>query len=213
MRPVLLLAVLATAAPAAASAAAAAPRPPPNADGFLLAVRAGWGVPLGDAVRDVALADVADGKLPLGVDVGYRFNGRLGGALYLELSPLSLALPCPTGSGCSGFDVRFGLVVQLHLAPRSWADPWVGAGFGVEHLEATAPTVPDAPVAWERSWFGLEVPVEAGLDLALSDYFALGPYASAAFGQFTSASTRPPGGATTTAAVGDRVRHGWVQAG
>jgi hypothetical protein len=206
-RPVLLLALLAAAVPPRAGA-----EPARDEEGLLFGVRAGWGLPFGDVARDAPLADLADGKLPLWLDVGYRFSGHLRGVLYFELAPMSLAA-CPTGAACSAFDVRFGLELQLHPAPRSWLDPWIGVGFGAEHLQATAPPAGGGPEAWDLSWFGLEVPVEVGLDLAISDYFTFGPYAAASFAQFTSDSARPPGGPTTSGAVEDRATHGWLQAG
>ena len=206
-RPVLLIAVLAVTVPAAVGA-----QPTRDDEGILFGVRGGWALPFGDIERGAPLPDLADGKLPLWLELGYRFNGYVRAAVYFELAPVSLAAACPTGAACSSFDGRAGLALQLHPWPRSWLDPWIGAGFGVEHLQATAPPPGDA-LAWERSWLGLEVPVEVGLDLALSDVFTLGPYASVSFAQFTSDSARPPGGPTTSGAVEERATHGWIQAG
>ncbi len=205
--PLLLLALLA-AAPAGARAAAA-----PDDDGIMFGVRGGWGLPSGDIAAGQRLKDLAETKLPLWLEVGYRFNGHVRAELYFELAPMALANPCPSGAACSAFDVRSGVALQLHPAPRSWLDPWLGLGFGVEYLQATTPIAGGGLSAWELSWYGLEVPVEAGLDLAFSDVFTLGPYASVSVSQFTSASTRPPGGATTSGAIDRRATHGWGQAG
>lgn len=204
----LLVAVLA-AAPAPTDAAP----PAPDDEGLLFGVRGGWSVPFGDVKPGERMTDLTDGKLPLWLEVGYRFNGVFRSEIYFELAPMTLATPCPTGAACSAFDVRFGLAFQLHPAPRSWLDPWLGIGFGVEYLQATTPPAGSGPTAWQLSWYGLEVPVEVGLDLALSDVFTLGPYASVAVGQFTSESVRPPGGPTTSGAIDTRATHGWVQAG
>ncbi|HET8538916.1 MAG TPA: hypothetical protein VFL83_03490, partial [Anaeromyxobacter sp.] len=206
-RAVLFLALLAAAAPAAA-----APAPAPDDEGLLFGVRGGWAVAFGDLERGSPLADLAEGKLPLWLELGYRFGGHLRAALYFELAPVSLAEPCPPATACSSFDGRFGLAFHFHPWPRTWLDPWIGAGVGIEHLRVTAPPRGEA-LAREQSWLGLEVPVEAGFDLALSDVFTLGPYATVSFAQFTSETVRPPGGPSTSGAVADRVTHGWGQVG
>ncbi len=208
-RPLLLLALLA-AAPAGARAAGPSAS---NEDGILFGVRGGWALPSGEIAPGEKLKDLAESKLPLWLEVGYRFNGHVRAEIYFELAPMSLASPCPDGAACSAFDVRSGLALHLHPAPRSWLDPWVGFGFGIEYLQATTPVPGGGVAAWELSWYGLEVPVEAGFDLAFSDVFTLGPYASVSFGQFTSASAKPPGGATSSGAIDKRATHGWGQAG
>jgi ABC-type amino acid transport substrate-binding protein len=207
-RPLLLFAVLA--APALA-AAAQAPQAP-DEEGLLFGVRAAWARPFGDIEPGKPLADLADGKLPLWIELGYRFGGHVRASAYFELAPVSLAEKCPAGTACSSFDGRFGLVLHVHPWPRSWLDPWLGAGFGVEHLQATAPP-PGGTIATDDSWLGLEVPVEAGFDLAVSDLFTLGPYATVSFAQFTSASSHPPGAPTTSGAVAERATHAWAQVG
>ncbi len=208
--PLLLLVALSLAAPVGAHPQPAAR----DGDGMLFGVRAGWAVPYGDVARDgAALSDVVYGKLPLWLEVGYRFNLHVRGSLYLEFAPASLEPACPPNATCEGFDVRFGVAMQLHPAPRSWLDPWIGVGLGVEHLQVKGPPPGDAPGIWELSWLGLEVPVEAGLDLPVSDLFTLGPYVGVSFSQFTSASVRPPGGARTSGSIDARETHGWLQAG
>ncbi len=208
-RPLLLVALLSAAGPAVAGTRGGA-----DDDGILFALRGGYGVPFGDVARGEPLSDLVKAKLPLWLEVGYRFTAYFRSALYFELAPMSL-VDCPTGAACSAFDVRSGVLLQLHPAPRSWLDPWVGIGFGVEHLQATAPPPDrsDPNSAWELAWDGLELPVEAGLDFAVGDFLTLGPYANASFAQFTSASARPPGKPSESGAVHDRGTHGWLQAG
>ncbi len=208
--PSLLLLALLAGAPAAADAAG--PRPAPNEDGIVFGVRGGWALPFGDVVPGARLQDLAKSKLPLWLEIGYRFSGYVRAGLYFELAPMTLATPCPSGAACSAFDVRSGVALQVHPSPRSWLDPWIGVGFGVEYLQATTPPA-GSLAAWELSWYGLEVPVEVGLDLAISDVFTLGPYASVSVSQFTSASAKPPGGSTVTDAIDKRGTHGWGQAG
>ncbi len=210
-RPVLLLALLAG-APGAARAAGPHAASAPDEEGILFGVRGAWGLPFGDVAPGAKLTELAKTKLPLWLEVGYRFNGYFRTELYFELAPMKLADACPSGAACSAFDVRSGIELQIHPSPRSWLDPWLGVGFGIEYLQATTPP-PGSPAAWELSWYGLEVPVEVGLDLAFSDVFTLGPHASVSFAQFTSASAKPPGGSTVSGASDTRATHGWGQAG
>lgn len=209
--PLVLLLALLAGAPAGADAASQ--RAARDDEGILFAVRGAWAVPFGDVTPGAPLSDLADSKLPLWLEVGYRFSARFRAALYFELAPISLATACPVGAACSAFDVRSGIALQVHPAPRSWVDPWIGVGFGIEYLQATTPPAGAGTAAWELSWYGLEVPVEAGLDLAVSDVFTIGPFASISGAQFTSASSRPPGGASTSGAIDKRATHGWVEAG
>ncbi len=205
--PLLLLAALAAAAPAAAAPARRAPD-----DGMFFGVRGGWALPGGDVERGSPLKEFADAKLPLWVELGYRFSGYFRAGFYFELAPVRLAQTCGIGTACSSFDGRFGLTLQLHPWPRSWLDPWVGAGFGLEQLQATTP-LPGEALATELSWFGLEVPVEAGFDLRVSDLFTFGPYAAVSLSQFTSDTVKPPGGASASSTIEHRATHGWAQVG
>ncbi len=127
MRGRLLLLALLAAAPAVARAAGAPPAA--DDDGIVFGVRGGWGLPSGDIAPGERLKDLADSKLPLWLEVGYRFNGHVRAQVYFELAPMSLASPCPSGAACSAFDVRTGISLHLHPAPRSWLDPWLGFGW------------------------------------------------------------------------------------
>jgi hypothetical protein len=197
-------------------AAPAAARPDaPDESGVLLGLRAGYGVPFGDVERDAAaVREVADEKLPLWLELGYRFNPRVQGAIFFELAPARVASERCTDGGCDASHVRFGVAVQLHLAPGARLDPWIGAGIGIEVLRAEIDDPGATPVRRELTWAGLELPVaEAGVDVRMSRRFSLGPYLSASFGQFTSRSERPEGGSSARDPIEDRERHGWIQAG
>lgn len=204
-RLAVLLAVLAS--PAAAA-------PPPGADsGLVISFRAGYGVPFGDVARgDGPVSDLVGAKVPLALELGYRFGGHVHGDLYFELAPAAVEAPCPPDASCSASDVRFGLAVQLHAAPSSRLDPWIAVGFGVEVMNAAYVPGP-GPGRWEYAWSGVEVPVEGGVDLRLTDRFTLGPFLHASFARFTSFTQRPPGGTTVSGSIDDRETHGWLGLG
>lgn len=207
LRPILLVALLA--APAAARPGA------PDESGVILGLRAGYGVPFGEVEQDSeAVREVVDAKVPLWLELGYRFNRRVQGMLFFELAPASVSSERCAAGGCDAYHFRFGVAVQLHLAPGARLDPWVGAGVGMEVLRAEIDDPDATPVRRELTWAGLELTVaEAGLDVRISRRFTLGPYLSVSLGEFTSRSERPEGGSSARDPIDEREEHGWVQAG
>jgi hypothetical protein len=188
---------------------------PPARAGPFFGIHGGYGVPRGDVARGgPRIEDVVERKTPLGIDLGYRFSPRLWGQLFFDLAPASAAPElCTAGVSCSASDVRLGLGVLFRLAPRARLDPWLGAGIAVEVMNAEGLNVAQG-ARYEWSWFGFELPfVEAGIDLAVSDRVALGPFVSGTFARFTSESVRPEGGATSSGGIKQRTNHGWLSAG
>jgi hypothetical protein len=204
----LLLAVASIAPPSPARAE------PPAPAGPIFALRAGVGIATGDVERGgPEVRDLVDRKLPLGLEIGYRFGPRVWGELFFELAPASAASSlCAAGADCTASDARIGLAVLLRLAPRSFLDPWVGVGLGVEVMNAKGW---DAATSSERewSWAGVELPlVEAGVDVAVTDRLGVGPWASMTVARFTSESVEA-GSGTTSGKIQDRATHGWLSGG
>jgi len=197
---------------AAGTARAGDPAP---ASGPFFGVHAGYGVPRGDVARGGPAVDaVVQHKVPLGIDLGYRFNRWVWGDLFFDLAPGSAASAlCAGGASCSASDFRLGAAVLFRLAPRSWLDPWLGVGLGIEVLNAKGyDAATAAPREW--SWFGYELPfVEAGVDVAMSDRISVGPWASLTIARFTKESIKPSGGTTLTGTIQDRATHRWLSAG
>jgi hypothetical protein len=210
-----LAAVLATLAAAPVLAAPAAARAPdvPRESGITFALRAGYGAPFGKVSRDgLPVDDLVRNKVPFALELGYRFGPLLQGALYLELARATLEPACPQGESCEASDVRFGLAVRLHLAAARRVDPWLGAGFGIEVMNVAYAPDPGGPLA-EIAWSGLEVPVEAGLDVRATERLVVGPVFQATFARFTGASLRASGSTSQSEAIGARATHGWLQLG
>ena len=198
------------------AAPAARAQPADDPTGLVLGARIGWGVPFGDVSRDaIAVGDVVERKIPVWLELGYRFGRHVTGEIYLELAPASVQPSyCAPDVSCEASQVRFGLAIQLRLAPGAVLDPWLGLGFGVEVLNATIWEPAPIPGEVEWRWAGVELPVvEAGIDLAVFDRLSLGPYVTATLARFTSVSQRPVGGPTSSGAIDDRATHGWLQAG
>jgi len=193
------------------------PPPGPADQGLVISGRVGYGVPNGELARPsefqgvpAPVADTWDAKVPFWMELGYRFTGRLWGTAFLELAPASVTSGACGGGDCSGSDVRVGLELQYHFLPRQQLDPWLGLGFGAEFLNATLHA---APNDLNQRYSGWEFPlVEGGLDFAVTPHFALGPYASLSWSQFTSYREEQAGVATTTD-IGNPSWHGWFQVG
>lgn len=212
MRVVTAAALLAV----AASAEAATPGPSTER-GPVLSVRAGYGVPAGDTMRaGPAVSEVAERKFPLAFLVGYRLSPRFWALLAFEAAPATPAAPlCAGGTSCSAADVHLGAQLVLRLLPGRRVDPWLGAGVGVEVLSASGhdPASP-SPGRTRWSWAGIELPyVEAGADVALTDWIGLGPWASLTFARYTSDSVRVEGSDTVSGAIRGRTVHRWVAGG
>lgn len=206
--------VLAAAALLALAAAAPAADLPPD-HGPLFALRAGYGMPSGDVVRGgPAVSDLTERKFPLGFGVGYRFSRRLWARLAFELAPATPAAAlCAGGTSCSASDLRLGAELVVRLLPGSRVDPWIAAGAGVEVLNAAGRSGAGG-VRTEWSWAGTDLPyLEAGVDVALTRWVGVGPWASISFGRYTSASVKPDGGEEVSGATEGRTVHRWISAG
>jgi hypothetical protein len=184
----------------------------PPRRGPLIGARLGWAIPQGDVARaGPALEDVVDGALPIALDLGYRFNRRIWGQLYIAAAPATAASAFCSGD-CSAADVRFGVEILLRLAPGASLDPWIGIGAGIELLQVEGAEAAGG-TRREWNWAGIEIPFEAGLDVALGNRLSLGPYLSVAVAQFTAASVRPAGGSTPSESVKNRATHAWLAGG
>jgi hypothetical protein len=208
----LLPAALLAAAPAVARPA---PPPPPPAEetGILVGLRAGWGRPWGDLSTGAGpVSAVVASKVPAWVELAYQLSRRVRAGLYLEVAPAWLArAACPEGLRCEGSDVRFGLELQLLLAPSSRISPWLGVGAGVEVLTATATRLTGERL--DRRWTGPELPIlSAGVDVA-AGAFTVGPFVSASAAAFTGVSDVASGTGAVSEGVGGRALHGWLQGG
>lgn len=191
--------------------------------GLTLGARLGFGVPSGNISDDVdasgnridpSLSDLVRHKIPIWLELGYRFNPTIWGGLYLELSPAWVNGDfCVPGRDCSGSDIRFGVDMQLHFSPYAQIDPWVGIGVGLEflHVKAFDPSVSDVS---DFSWWGWELPLlEAGLDLALSPRATIGPFVSWSIASFTRYGVSTPGLPDLSGDIHDRTFHTWFQVG
>jgi hypothetical protein len=184
------LPALAFVATCAGPCTAVADEPVPGTE---LAMRLGFGLPLGDVDSHHALAGPGNDPLgqtigsmvPIWIDGGYRWSPRwfVGGFLAFAPGFLGSALSsaCAARSiDCSVFDLRAGADVQYHQAPRKRVDPWLGAGLGYEWL--TIGLSQGANPLW-ASGFEL-VNLQAGLDVAVWDRVHIGPFVALTIAEY-----------------------------
>jgi hypothetical protein len=194
-------------------AVAASPSTARAADGgFSLGLRVGYGIPMGDTVKDdtgasVPLSDGISGKVPLWLDAGWRFGPSIYLGAYFEYGP-SFVKDCPPGSSCSASDVRLGANLLYHFMPSAPFDPWIGVGFGYEWLNVSQDGIGAGLSGWEF------VNIQAGGDFAIGSGFALGPYVVFGLGQYGTA-TADIGGQSISASIpnANQSLHEWLQFG
>jgi len=132
------------------------------------------------------------------VDFGLRVMPELYVGAFGQFAPVFVktnAVNCPDGFSCSAQDWRAGLEIDLHVAPRTRLDPYIGLGAGYEVLHtavsgassvplptgAVAPGRVDTDVT-DRGWEYASLTL--GFDYRVTDFFGIGPFASATLGAF-----------------------------
>lgn len=160
--------------------------------GFEAGLRVGYGIPLGDAVKNGKLSDAVGGQVPLILDVGYRVIPSLFIGLYGQYGFAWVgdddANVCdsPVNASCSAHDIRLGIEAQFHFRPRQMLDPWIGLGLGFEWLSSS---VESGNTEISSTLSGFEFfNLQAGLDIAVADHFHLGPFLNLSFAEFSSVS-------------------------
>jgi hypothetical protein len=152
--------------------------------GLALGLRLGFALPVGTAAGaaqkgapGVSQSSTVGIMLPLWLDAGYRFNQRWYAGAYFQMGYASSGGSC--GSGCSGYDVRFGLGAEYHAAPTTRSDGWFGMGAGYEILHQSQTNVTTA-------YRGAELAaLMAGLDVRVGQgSMRLGPFGGVALGVY-----------------------------
>lgn len=180
--------------------------------GLELGARLGYGIPMGDAVKDSKLSDAYSGQIPIQIDVGYRINPNIyAGAYFMYGIGLMNSDKC---KDCSGSDMRFGVQAQYHIMPAETFDPWIGLGVGYEIASSkSSVTVLGQTFDGKFSTKGMEfVNISVGGDYKLSPNLAIGPFATFAIGQYSSTSS-DLNGKTSDDDITDKALHQWLLLG
>jgi hypothetical protein len=191
--------------------------------GFEAGLRVGYGLPFGELRADSDLNDGISGQIPLWLDVGYRLNPALflGGYVQYGFGFVGGAIDesCDDTDGvdCSATDIRLGLQLHYHIAPRSTANPWLGLGVGYEWMSLGVEAGGDEAV-FTSSGFEF-INLQAGLDFGLADHLFAGPFISLSLGQYDEVSVDCDGAICSTlgragdAEIEDTATHGWFVLG
>jgi hypothetical protein len=150
----------------------------PDARGFSMALRVGWGIPQGDQQSGVEVGDQSLGMAPIWLDLGYRVTKHALVGVYAHYA-FAFLTDCPADGNCSASDVRFGLQAQWHFGGRQAVDHWIGLGTGFEIYDEEVQGI-------TRRYTGFELAnLQFGEDFSLGHRLGLGPFVSFSLGQFT----------------------------
>jgi hypothetical protein len=185
-----------------------------------LDVKAAYAIPVGDVWGSSSwnpawpMSGAWTGAVPLEIAARYRFTPSLSAGAFFQWGP---AFVTSTGfaqiAGSSGSDMRLGIELVYAFTPGAALDPWVGLGTGWQWTSYSSSSASVTLSGWEY------LNVQAGLDFALGQALAIGPYLGFAGGNYTNifasgaANTgvgNDYGGAIPT---GARSFHAWIQLG
>ncbi len=180
--------------------------PDPARAAWVVGVRSGYALALGELDATGRIRDVTGGQIPVQLDLGFRHKkltlaaygsygfGSVAGALRDSCDAV--------GQSCSTTSLRIGAEVWWSFAePQDRTDPWIGAAVGYENL--TIKRFTSATYSGSE-WLALQ----GGVDWRLDGGATMGAFASVSLGQYT----RIDGGGLTGEIV-DRRFHEWVTLG
>ncbi len=183
-------------------------------------LKAGYGMPTGDAVKlggveqvSGAMKNFWSGEVPIEVAGRWRFSPSFSAGVYFQYAPAFVAARiCPPDGSCSGSDVRVGVEAVYAFRPEGFLNPWVSLGTGWEWSTLSIAIPTDSAKVTCSGWEFFNV--QAGLDFNLSKMFAIGPYLGYFGGSFSTVSgtwSGVPQGPTIPSEF--RAFHGWFQLG
>lgn len=183
-------------------------------------LKAGYGVPLGDAITPGGpwtysgkMSNLWSGEIPIEVAGRWHFTRSFSAGAYFQYDPaLVAARVCATGFSCSGSDVRVGVEAVYALNPEGFLSPWGSLGTGWEWTTLSISIPTDSAKVTYSGWEYFNVQI--GLDFNLSRMFAVGPYVGYFAGSYSSVSGSVSGVAEPASVSSDfRAFHGWLQFG
>ena len=172
--------------------------------GVELGLRVGYGLPLGDAQKNVKMSDAGiKGKIPIRIDAGYRVTPNIMVGIYFAYGIGMADKDKLCGGGdCSIHTLDFGIQAAYHIMPAESMDPWVGIGFG---LEKVGESLGGASATVNGLTFA---EIQAGLDFKSGNNIMFGPFLGFALGQYSSVSSD-----AGSADIQDKGMHEWLTIG
>lgn len=161
--------------------------------GFTMGFRLGLGFPGGELEDGLDLGDDVELAVPFLFQLGGAFaQDRMSVEGFFELSPMVLTDEVSdgcellgAGADCAAAGLRIGALFSYRFMPER-STPWVGGALAWETLTETVEDSFVGDADWTYSGYNVEL--MGGYDFKLGRVFALGPYASFQFGEFTDLS-------------------------
>ncbi len=193
-----------------------------DASGFTAALRAGYGLALGDADGTTKLSDIYSGQIPFWADVGYRIDRSMFVGAFFQyglaflnkdnfVDPTTGTPVCnQSGVSCSGYSMRFGVEFLYNFMPDASFAPWGGIGVGYEIAKASLDV---SGVSASVGVKGFEFAnLQLGGDYRVSPDIAVGPYVAFSIGQYSTLDVDTPLG-SASGDIADKKMHMWLQFG
>jgi len=175
---------------------------------FTLGARLGYGIPMGDAVKDAPLKDEVKSQIPIQLDALYRITPDIAAGLYFSYGFVQLnsdvSDACDAANvDCSASSMRLGVEATYTLTKVSPTFvPWFGAGIGFEWLSEKAEF---GGVSATQDVTGFEfLNLQGGADYKVSPQLAVGPYVQFSIGQYSSVEGND---------ITDKAMHEWLSFG
>jgi hypothetical protein len=192
--------------------------------GVEVGLRAGYGIPLGDAAGgnpSTSLSNVFSGMIPIQIDAGYRFTPNMMVGAFFQYGIASIASGGGTGTfgaacsqsgvSCSGSDMTFGAQFHYHLMPDQTIDPWAGIGVGYELANVS---VSQGGQSASLGFSGFQfVNLQVGGDYKVMPNLGVGPFVQFSLGEFSSCSYGGAASSLGSCSIQNTAMHEWLQFG
>jgi len=188
--------------------------------GLGVGLKLGYGLPMGDAVKDGAFDRFTKGAvqtefaLTYGLTPSFILGGYAG--LGFGLLPSKLADACDGPDiDCSLFFLSFGLHAEYRFLPGYIANPWLGGNFGMEWAHQSASS---SGIDVSSSLFGLAFGPSVGVDFEIARW-GIGPFVSYQAGRFLTADFNLTGlgddgdDGGGSGSIDNKAFHGWLTFG
>ena len=160
----------------------------PNA--LHVALRLGYGIPIGESDEDHPLGDTYLAKIPFWLDLGFKVTPNVLVGLYGQYAYALMASGvCSDDDRCSGDVFRFGVQAHYDVSPEKELSPWIGAGIGYEVARGRGPVdYPRMGLRGARTTVRLSgfefLNMQGGVNFRWGSGLALGPFVSLSTGQY-----------------------------
>ena len=184
-----------------------------SGSGLALGVRAAYGLPVGDAVKDGSLSDAVGTTVAPQVDLSYFFTRQLSLGGYFQYGLAQGPDNCNDTTDCSSRVLRFGVDLNYHFAQDAFIAPWVGVGVG---YESASVELGEGGSVGKSNVRGFDLGhAHFGVDFQFTRSIAVGPYISASVGQYSKQTTEVFEAAEFSRDIpsDQKAIHMWIQPG